>query len=655
MNRVITGNKVSKETFFNIRYDVLICFFIVIATLAVYNQVRYHDFVNYDDPYYITENFHVQKGLTVDNIIWAFTSTHALNWHPLTWLSHMLDVQLYGMNPASHHLTNVLFHILNTLLLFFILRRMTGKLWRSSFVAVLFALHPLHVESVAWVAERKDVLSTFFWMLTLWGYARYVEQPGVYRYLLVLTFFILGLLAKPMVITLPFVLLLLDFWPLHRFEPIPKSSVDGHVEQKPSAVLLILEKAPLFLLAAVSSIVTLQAQQSGGAVGSLVSYPLSIRIANALVAYTAYIGKMIWPEKLAVYYPHPGVQPWWQVTVAGVLIVFVFFLAIWWSRKHSWFLVGWLWYMGTLVPVIGLIQVGSQAMADRYTYIPLIGLFIIISWGIPNISAHRRFKSAAMTIAAVIIVCILMITTWIQVGYWKNSVTLFEHTLDVTTNNYLAHNNLGVAFSKPGSTDQAIVHYTEALRLLPDYKEAHFNLGVALYVQGKIKAAVNQFSEALRIDPGFKQAHKRLATALVAQGHIDAGIRHYLKALAIDPDYKEAHKNLAVALLAEGRVQEVIYHYSEALRIDPSDPEVHNNLGNVLFKQGQTTQAIRHYSEALRFNPAYAEAHNNLGAAMVRMGKLDEAKSFFREAIRIKPDFIQAHNNLDKVMAAQKN
>ena len=535
MIRVITDNKVTNETFFNIRCDILICLFIVIATLVVYNQVSHHSFVNYDDPYYITENVHVQKGLTVDNIIWAFTSTHALNWHPLTWLSHMLDVQLYGLNPASHHLTNVLFHILNSLLLFFVFRRMTGKLWHSSFVALLFAVHPLHVESVAWVAERKDVLSTFFWMLTLWGYARYVEQPGVYRYLLVVMFFILGLLAKPMVITLPFVLLLLDYWPLGRFQPVTKTSVDSQLIQKPSAVLLILEKAPLFVLAAVSSIVTLYAQQSGGAVGSLISYPIGVRISNALVSYTSYIGKMFWPEKLAVYYPHPGLLPGWQVAGAGVLIFSILFLGVWWSRRYSWFLVGWLWYLGTLVPVIGLIQVGTQAMADRYTYIPLIGLFIIISWGIPHIFAIRRFKSALLTLAASIIVCILMATTWIQVGYWKSSVTLFEHALDVTTNNYLAHNNLGVAFSKPGGTDQAIVHYTEALRLLPDYKEARFNLGVALYVQGQIKAAVIQFSEALRIDPGFKQAYKRLATALVAQGHIDAGIRHYRKALAIDP------------------------------------------------------------------------------------------------------------------------
>ncbi len=645
----------NKQDFFNIRQDLLVCLFLVVATLAVYGKVGHHSYVNYDDPYYITENSRVQAGLTAEGVVWAFTSTHALNWHPITWLSHMLDVQLYGVNPAAHHLTNLLFHIFNTLLLFFVLRRMSGDLWRSGFVAALFALHPLHVESVAWVSERKDVLSTFFWMLTLWGYARYAEKPGVYRYLPVLLFFALGLMAKPMVVTLPFVLLLLDYWPLGRLQRRQVEGVSGSLKQKLPVFSLILEKFPLLMLAATAGIVTLLAQQSGGAVASLISYPFSGRISNALVSYVGYIGKMIWPANLAVYYPHPGMPPWWQVMGAGLLIVAIFILAVYRADRHPWFLAGWLWYLGTLVPVIGLIQVGSQAMADRYTYIPLIGLFIIIAWGGYEIFAHRRIKRTAMAAVAGVVVVALMAATWSQVGYWKNSVTLFEHALDVTTDNYLAHNNLGVALSKPGGTEQAIKHYAEALRLLPNYKEAHFNMGVALYSQGKIKAAVNQYTRTLQIDPGYKLAHNNLAVALVAQGKTGEGIRHYFKALAIDPAFKAAHKNLAAVLLAEGRVEEGIHHYSEALRIDPDDPGVHNNLGNALFRQGRTIQAIKHYSEAVRISSGSAEAYNNLGAAMVRTGKVKEAIPFFRKAIQIKPDFISAHDNLKKVLATREN
>jgi tetratricopeptide (TPR) repeat protein len=570
------------KPFVNIRFDILVCLFIVMAVLAVYGQVRNHEFIGLDDDRYVFENATVKNGLTLDGVIWAFKSIHVSNWHPLTWLSHMLDVQLYGMNPASHHLTNVLFHILNTLLLFFILRRMTGELWRSSFVAVLFALHPLHVESVAWVAERKDVLSTFFWMLTLWGYARYVEQPGVYRYLLVLTFFILGLLAKPMVITLPFVLLLLDFWPLDRLQSVPKSGIDRYVKQKPSAVLLILEKTPLFLLAAVSSIVTLQAQQSGGAVGSLVSYPLSVRISNALVSYTGYIGKMIWPEKLAVFYPHPGIWSWWQLTGAGLLIVSIFFLGVWWSRKYPWFLVGWLWYMGTLVPVSGLIQVGTQAMADRYTYIPLIGLFLIVAWGGPEIWDQWRFSKRSLTTLSVAILLCLSIITSLQVRYWKNSVTLFEHALDVTTNNYIMHNNLGFELARQGQANKALWHYKEALRINPVFELANLNLGVLLLSQGKINECIQVYREALKLEPGFARVHVNLGNMLLRQGMIDNAVVHFQEALRIKHDYAEAHNSLGAAMLFKGNNHEASNRFREALRIKPDLSAARNNLNKIL-------------------------------------------------------------------------
>ncbi len=382
------------------RREILICLFLVLATLTVYWQVGNYEFVNFDDDKYIIENFHVQKGLTRDSVIWAFTATHVSNWHPLTWLSHMLDFQLYGLNPSGHHLTNVFFHLVNTLLLFLVLKLMTGALWRSGLVAALFAVHPLHVESVVWVAERKDVLSTLFWMLTLWAYLGYTKRPGVKRYLVILLAFALGLMAKPMLVTLPFVLLLLDYWPLKRIElgqsaiGLPAASQPSTIANKPGAQAfrLLLEKTPMFVLAAVSSVVTFIVQKSGGAVGALETYPFKIRMANALLSYVIYLKKMIWPQNLAVFYPHPGQSlPMWQAAGAGLLLVVVSIAVIRAGRRYPYLPVGWLWYVGTLVPVIGLVQVGDQAMADRYTYVSLIGLFIVVAWGVPDVARSWRY------------------------------------------------------------------------------------------------------------------------------------------------------------------------------------------------------------------------------------------------------------------------
>ena len=371
--------------------DLLTCLFIIMVTLSVYWQVQNFDFLNFDDDMYVTDNHHVQEGLTLKSIIWAFTTIHASNWHPLTWLSHMLDCQLYGINAGWHHLTNLLFHIANTLLLFFVFQKMTGCFWQSVFVATLFALHPLHVESVAWISERKDVLSTFFWMLTMWSYTRYVERLEVNRYLLVILFFTLGLMSKPMLVTLPFVLLLLDFYPLYRFR-FQKSDTSANPKQRSNILLLVLEKIPLLVLTAVSSAVTLYAQKHGEAIMSLDAISLKIRISNAVVSYIKYIGKMIYPSNLAVMYPFQGILPWWKITGACLILVSMSLLAIRIIKQSSYFAVGWLWYIGTLVPVIGLVQVGNQSMADRYTYVPLIGLFIIITWGVSELMVQWRYR-----------------------------------------------------------------------------------------------------------------------------------------------------------------------------------------------------------------------------------------------------------------------
>ena len=563
---------------------LLISLFLIVVTLAAFEQLRNHAFINLDDDIYITKNRQVQSGLTLEGVTWAFTTMHAGNWHPLTWLSLMLDCQLYGLNPSGHHLTNLVFHIVNTLLLFLVLERMTGALWRSGFVAALFALHPLHVESVAWVVERKDVLSTFFWMLTMWTYAHYVERPGFNRYLLVLLFFTLGLLSKPMLVTLPFVLLLFDYWPLGRFQfgqssGDPKSHTSKSMnpgDQKSIAFRLVREKAPFFALCAVSSVLTIFAQQKGGAVIPLEHYPLESRIANALVSYVSYIEKMIWPRNLAVFYPYQEMLPIWKVVGSGLLLVCVSLLVIRAARKLPCLVVGWFWYLGTLIPVIGLVQVGVQAMADRYTYVPLIGLFIMIAWSAPDILVGWRYRRVVLSISVGLLPLLLMIVTKLQVKHWQSGVKLFEHSLDVTFNNFVIHNNLGAALAEQGKIQEAMAHYTEALRIKPDLVQAHNNLGGALAEQGKIQEAMAHFAEALRIKPDYAEAHNNLGGALARQGKIQEAMAHYTEALRIKPDYAKAHINLGLAYLMIGNKSSALEEYKILEKIDP-------DLANVLY------------------------------------------------------------------------
>ena len=598
------------DNFFKIRRkEIIICLFLVVTTLAVFWQMTNHEFLNYDDDIYITKNHHVQVGL--EGIAWAFTATDAANWHPLTWVSHMLDVQLYGMNPGQHRLTNLLFHIVNTLLLFLVFKRMTGHLCRSGFIAALFALHPLHVESVAWVAERKDVLCAFFWMLTMYSYVRYVERPEANRYFLVLLFFMMGLMAKPMIVTLPFALLLLDYWPLMRFR-FGRSDSSNSEQEKLFAFRLILEKAPLFLLAAASSIVTFLVQQSGGAVAALDVLPLNVRIGNALVSYAGYLGKMFWPHKMAVLYPHPGELPLWQIAGACLLLISISLLAISTAKQRPWFVVGWLWYIGTLVPVIGLVQVGMQAMADRYTYVPLIGIFIVIAWSVPELAARRPHKKILLATLAIIYLSILMTATWTQVRYWKNSTALFKHTLNVTANNHIAHDKLGEALAEQNRTVEAIRHYSEALRIEPDFVAAHLNMGVALREEGKINEAVEHFYMALRAKPDCSEAYYELGVTLEKQGSFDAAVRHYSEALRIKPEFIKGHNNLGNAMARQGNFESAVYHYNEALKINPNYAGAYYNLGKIAINQGKIADAIIYYKKTLQVNPNMAEALYNL-------------------------------------------
>ncbi len=601
-----------------------------LTVLAIFWQVQNHAFIHLDDGEYVTDNIHVRTGLRWKNITWAFTSTHAANWHPLTWLSHMLDCELFGLNPKGHHLTSLLFHLVNSLLLFLILKQMTGAVWRSGFVAALFALHPLHVESVAWVAERKDVLSTLFWMLTLWAYLGYVKRPKGKRYLLTLLLFALGLMAKPMLVTLPFVLLLLDFWPLERFRlgrsgnsntAISQPSIHAN-EPRTQVFRLLVEKIPLFALAALSSVVTFIVQKSGGAVGTLETYPFQIRLANALISYVRYIIQMIWPHNLAVFYPHPGQSlPMWQATGAGLLLLIISAAVVRAGHRYPYLPVGWLWYVGTLVPVIGLVQVGAQAMADRYTYVPLIGLFIMIAWGVSDLVGSRRYGKPALALAATSLLVTSMVLTSLQVKHWKNSLTLFNHALQVTENNSQIHNNLGNVLSEKGKLQAAISHYTSALKINPNYGEARINLGVALANQGKLKEAIKHYSEAARLTPNSPELHNNLGVALFREGHIAAAIDHYLAAVQLKPDYAEAHNNLGNALAQQEKLVEAEVHYSKALMIRADYPEAHNNLGVALALQGRLDEAIAHFSEAVRLEPNYVQARANLELALQESGR----------------------------------
>jgi len=636
------------------RLTLTISLFLIVATLIVFWQVQHHKFLTFDDDDYVTNNPYVKAGLTLSGVTWASTTTHASNWHPLTWLSHMLDSGLYGLNAGGHHVTNLLFHIANALLLFLVLKRMTGALWKSGFVAALFALHPLHVESVAWVAERKDVLSTFFWMLTMWAYVRYSKGPSLSGYLLVLLCFGLGLLSKPMLVTLPFVMLLLDYWPLGRFhfgQPSGDHSSPVQISLKPgdqslSALYLVLEKIPFIVLSVASSFLTFFAQEMGGTVKSLEVFPLETRIANAFVSYITYIGKMIWPRHLAVLYPYPDKFPIWQVAGAILLLVGVTILVVRAGRRHPYFLVGWFWYLGTLVPVIGLVQVGMQAMADRYTYVPLIGLFIMVAWGFPNILKEWRFRKMALGISEGLLLLILMTLSWFQVQRWQSNSTLFNHTLEVTANNFLIHNKLGNVLFREGRIDEAMTHYAEALRINPHFVEAKNNIGNILFRQGRIDEAMTHYAEALQRAPDYADAHNNLGVALFREGKIPEAVAHYAEALKINPAYPEAHYNLGVGLARQGKIQEAAFHFSEALRIKPDYAEACSNLANALAEQGRIEEAIVYYAEALRIRPDFAEARYNLGNTLFLQGKVQEAIAQYTGALRTRPDFSEAHYSL---------
>jgi protein O-mannosyl-transferase len=617
---------------------------LIAINLFIYIHVRRHEFTHWDDPLYVSQNFEVSHGLTWEGVRWAFTTGNQANWHPLTWLSHMLDVQLFGMAPGAHHLINVLFHIVNTLLLFWILFRMTAAIGQSAFVAGLFAAHPLHVESVAWIAERKDVLCTFFLLLAIWAYIAYVRTATAYRYLLVAALFALALMAKPMAITLPFILILLDIWPLGRLHP--------GSGQWPACLRLIREKALFIILAIASSIVTILVQWHGGSVVKMNAYPLSDRAANALASYVAYLENMVWPAGLSAFYPYGSLPALWIIgcflALAGASA-----MAVWFAGRHPFFLVGWMWYLGTLVPVIGLIQVGSQAKADRYTYLPLIGIFIVIVWGIPKMLGRLQNFKIPLAIAGGVLICVLAVAARSQAGYWVNGVTLWDHAVKLYPGSYLAHLNLGNEFYNRGEDAKAMQHFGEALRLSPNSAEAHNAIGVALSKQGRATEASEHFSLALRMKPNYADAHRNLGARLADQGKTDEAMSHLTADLSMNANDPMAHYEMGVVLFKQGKNDEAIAHFSEALRLKPGIADAYNWLGNALSSQGKQDEAIAQYKEAIRIKPDFADAHNNWGTALAIQGKFDEAINQYKEALRAKPDKAEAHNGLANALSSQ--
>jgi tetratricopeptide (TPR) repeat protein len=602
---------------------------LALVTLAVYLPALHHGFVEYDDQQYVTDNPRVQAGLTLTGLIWAL-GFHAGNWHPLAWLSHMLDCQLYGAWAGGHHLTSILLHIASALLLFSVLNRMTDAVWRSAAVAALFAWHPLHVESVAWVAERKDVLCAFFWMLTLWLYVRYSAQPATGRYLFALGSFVLCLMSKPMGVTLPFVLLLLDYWPLNRvleFGRHPPEKPPLRFAQK-SWRQIALEKVPFLALSAIACVLTLRAQEI--AIVSTAGLPMVPRAAHVLAAYNHYLAAAFVPRPLAVYYPYQIQLPALTIGCAVIVLGLTTLLAVKNLRRRPYLIVGWLWYLGTLVPVIGLVQVGDQAWADRYTYLPLIGLFLPLVW-----FAFEAVKNrVALQIASVMVAVGLLAATSVQLGYWQNTRTLFEHAAKVTPKNYMAITVLGSLLAKEGKLDEAMEYYQTALSYQPNFPEAHFFLGNALDEQGKLDEAIAEYQKSLWFRPTQEQTHIFMGVALGRQKKYDEAMAHYHAALKLNPDSAIAQNNLARLLHTQGRFDEAIEHYHAALEIDPKLALARNNLGILLIQKGDVTNGTIQLREALQLNPTNSETQLNLAFALNQQQRWPEAAALFSMAVR---------------------
>ncbi|HTY88068.1 MAG TPA: tetratricopeptide repeat protein [Candidatus Acidoferrum sp.] len=635
-----------------------VCLFLLGAVWLVFGQTLGHGFVNYDDEGYVYGKTQVIHGLNLKGIEWAFTHSVMGNWHPLTVMSHMLDCQFYGVQAGGHHLTSLLLHAATAILLFLVLREMTGALWRSAFVAAVFAVHPLRVESVVWVSERKDVLSGLFFMLTLGAYVRYVRKsPSLSRYLMVMLPFALGLMCKPMLVTMPFVLLLLDYWPLNRMANLAEATVTDRRDQNhfPIPRRLNLEKLPLFGLAVAACVITLFAQTEAIQPFEQISIPL--RVGNALISYVTYLSQMFWPSGLAVLYPLSAGGVGVSKEVLSSVVLAGISTGVFFLRHRAYLLTGWLWYLVMLVPVIGIVQVGGQARADRYTYLPQIGLYLLLTWAAADLCAGWRYRRVILASGSAVIVTALILCARVQTSYWRNSESLWTHTLLCTSDNWLGQNNLGNALLKKRNLDEAIAHFQKALQLVPDNAEVYYNLGDALLKKGSVDEAIANFQRALKIKPDYVEAHNNLGNALFKKGSVDEAIVHFQRALQIKPDYAEVRNNLDVALakahddyattlVQMGRDDEAIIEFREALELFPDFADARHDLAVTLLHKGQVNEAIAQFREIQEKHPDDAMASFDLGNAWFQKGDMDEAAVFYQRALQINPDDVSVRNNL---------
>ena len=636
---------------------------LVVLNLFVYWGVQRFDFVNWDDSTYLTENANVQAGLSLSNLWWALTTGHSPYWHPLTWLSHMLDVTLYGMDAGPHHVTNLILHVASTLLLYLLLRRMTRDPGPSALVAALFAVHPLHVESVAWLAERKDVLSSLLLFVTIWMYLRYVEAPSSRRYLAVVAAYVLALMSKPMVVTLPFALLLLDLWPLRRFAGSEDPAYTPRAGSKDAAYSgrrpglqtrrIILEKIPLMALAFATSAATFVVQKQVGAVANLSALPLPLRIQNALLGYVMYLWTTMWPANLAAFYPLRDIAAW-EVAGAAALLLALTGLVFAVRRTHPYVLVGWLWYLVTVAPVIGLMQAGEQARADRFMYVPIVGLFIVVAWGGRDLLLRFAVPPRAIAAAATILVVACAWIARAQAATWSDSVTLWRHAAAVTGRNYIAYENMGQALREKGQLVEAEVNYRKALELAPAHSPGyeaviHNSLAMVLEREGKSDEAHRHFDAAVRLSPGFAEARMNLANALAAEGAFDQAIVHYRAAIELKPEYTEPRVGLGAVFLRLRRPDDALPQYREALRLDPGLAQAHNGLGLVLAMQGNDDEAMAEYREALRLKPDLPSAHLNVALLLIKRGEIPEARRQLETALSIDPTYAPALQALQAI------
>jgi protein O-mannosyl-transferase len=669
---------------------LLISAALAVLVLATFEGVRRNGFLMFDDPAYVTQNTRIQSGLTLDSIAWAFRSSEAANWHPLTWISHMLDIQLFGLNPVGHHLHSLALHIMATVLLFWVLRSMTGAVWPSAFVAMVFGIHPAHVESVAWGAERKDVLCAVFWMLTMAAYVSYARRGGILRYVLVIVCFALGLMAKPMIVTLPIVLLALDFWPLGRLSrgsvgrTAPKA-VTGTFRPA-SLPWLIMEKTPLFALTLASCVVTFLVQQSGGAMEMDISLPS--RLANAILSYGRYLGKIALPVNLAAEYliPPEG-WPFWMPLASAVMLIGVTAFVLYGAKKRPYLLAGWIWYVVTLVPVIGIVQVGGQAMADRYTYLPSIGILMMVAWGAAEFATGRTTRCRALSVVSGVLGILMVIGSHIQVSYWKDTATLYRHALAVTRNNHALHCDLGVALARQGRLDEAEQEYRESIRIYPNFAKAHLCLGEVLEEQGRLDEAETQYRQCLHIDPASVDAFLCLGQVLQLKGKFLEAVQVYNEArqlnpsdfrvplkigeaklglnawadaeesfnesIRMNPGFAKSYLALGQVLAVQQKYKEATDAYAKAMRLDSSDPGLYYRLGVVWAQQGDLNKAAENLRQSLTMRPGQSEVHVALGVVLQKQGRSDEAVEQFRTAGKIDPNNADAWSDLGDCLQGQ--